>query len=50
MHENAFWKHGRILSKFGMQVSIGYFIIEDENSFFLHVSGPLEPTKSLGNF
>ena len=28
---SAFWKHGWILLKFGMQVSIGYGIIENEN-------------------
>jgi hypothetical protein len=28
---SGFYKHGQILSKFGMQVSIGYVIIENEN-------------------
>jgi hypothetical protein len=28
---SAFWKHGRIILKFGMQVSIGYGIIKNEN-------------------
>ncbi len=28
---SGFYKHGQILSKFVMQVSIGYVIIEDEN-------------------
>jgi hypothetical protein len=28
---SSFWKHGWILLKLGMQVSIGYVIMENEN-------------------
>jgi hypothetical protein len=38
---SGFYKHGRILSKFGMQVSIGYVIMENEN----RVKNPKIPPK-----